>query len=46
MKCHTNVNYTPPTQWPHTFSYIVAILICNHFESLNTSDKYFALKIE
>jgi hypothetical protein len=34
MKCHTNV-YTPPTQLAHTFSYIVAILIHNHFESPN-----------
>jgi hypothetical protein len=33
MKCHTNVNSTPPTQLPHTFSYIVAKLstiILNH----------------
>jgi hypothetical protein len=35
MKCHTNVNCTPPTQMPHQFSYIVAILIHNHFESFN-----------
>jgi hypothetical protein len=35
MKCHTNVNYIPPTQLPHKFSYIVAILIHNHFESVN-----------
>jgi hypothetical protein len=35
MKCHTNVNCTPPTQLPHKFSYIVAILIHNHFESPN-----------
>jgi hypothetical protein len=34
MKCHTNFNSTPPTQLPHKFSYIVAILIYNHFESL------------
>jgi hypothetical protein len=27
MKCHTNVNSTLPTQLPHKFSYIVAILI-------------------
>jgi hypothetical protein len=33
--CHTNVNYTPSIQLPHKFSYIVAILIHNHFESLN-----------
>jgi hypothetical protein len=25
MKCHTNVNCTPPTQFPHEFSYMVAI---------------------
>jgi hypothetical protein len=36
MKCHTNVNSPPPTQLPHKFSYIVAILSHNHFESLNT----------
>jgi hypothetical protein len=36
MKCHTNINCTPFTQLPHTFSYIVAILIPNHFESPNT----------
>jgi hypothetical protein len=35
MKCHTNVNSIPFTQLPHTFSYIVAILIHNHFESAN-----------
>jgi hypothetical protein len=35
MKYRTNVNSTPPTQLPHKFSYIVAILIYNHFESLN-----------
>jgi hypothetical protein len=35
MKCQTNVNSTPSTQLPHTFSYIVAILIHNHFESPN-----------
>jgi hypothetical protein len=35
MKCHTNVNSTPPTQLPDKFSYIVAILIHNHFESPN-----------
>jgi hypothetical protein len=29
MKCHANVNSTPPTQLPHKFSYIVAILIHN-----------------
>jgi hypothetical protein len=36
MKCHTNVNSTSPTQLPHTFSDIVAILIHNHFESPNS----------
>jgi hypothetical protein len=35
MKCHTNINSTPFTQLPHTFSYIVAILGHNHFESPN-----------
>jgi hypothetical protein len=33
MECHINVNSTPPTELPHTFSYIVAIFIHNHFES-------------
>jgi hypothetical protein len=41
MKCHTNVNSTPPTQLPHKFSYIVAILIHNHFKSPNTSLKFY-----
>jgi hypothetical protein len=36
MKCHTNVNSTPPTQLPHQFSYTVAILIHNHFETPNS----------
>jgi hypothetical protein len=45
MKCHTNVNYTPPTQLPHTFSYIVAILTHNHFESPNISIKKKTMKI-
>jgi hypothetical protein len=35
MNCHKNVNSILPTQLPHTFSYIVAILIHNHFESPN-----------
>jgi hypothetical protein len=35
MKCHTNINSTPFTQLPHKFSYIVAILGHNHFESPN-----------
>jgi hypothetical protein len=33
MKYDTNVNSIPFTQLPHKFSYIVAILIHNHFES-------------
>jgi hypothetical protein len=37
MKCHTNINSTPFTQLPHKFSYIVAILGHNHFESPNMS---------
>jgi hypothetical protein len=37
MKCHTNDNSTSSTQLPHKFSYIVAILGHNHFESPNTS---------
>jgi hypothetical protein len=36
MKCHTSVSSTTPTQLPHTFPYIVATLIHNHFESPNT----------
>jgi hypothetical protein len=39
MKCYTNVSSTPPTQLPHKFSYIVAILIHNNFESPNTCIK-------
>jgi hypothetical protein len=41
MKCHTNVNSTPFTQLPHKFSYIVAILGHNHFESPNMSISLF-----
>jgi hypothetical protein len=41
MKCHTNDNSTPSTQLPHKFSYIVAILIHNHFESPNRCSEYF-----
>jgi hypothetical protein len=37
-KCH--VNSTSPVV-PHKFSYIVAILIHNHFESPNTSRDIF-----
>jgi hypothetical protein len=36
MKCHKNDNSTSSTQLPHKFSYIVAILDHNHFESPNT----------
>jgi hypothetical protein len=36
MNCQGNVNSTLPTQLPHKFSYIVAILGHNHFESPNT----------
>jgi hypothetical protein len=32
MKCHTNVNYSPPTLLPHTSSYIAATPIDNHFD--------------
>jgi hypothetical protein len=35
MKCQTNDNSTSSTQLPHQFSYIVAILGHNHFESPN-----------
>jgi hypothetical protein len=35
MNCQRNVNPTLPTQLPHKFSYIVAILGHNHFESPN-----------
>jgi hypothetical protein len=35
MNCQGNVNSTLPTQLPHKFSYIVAILGHNHFESPN-----------
>jgi hypothetical protein len=41
MKCHTNVNSLPPTQLPHKFSYIVAILTHNHFELLNMKNEAF-----
>jgi hypothetical protein len=44
-KCHTNINCTPPTQLPHKFSYIVAILIHNHFESPNSSFNEFVCKL-
>jgi hypothetical protein len=35
MNCQRNVNSILPTQLPHKFSYIVALLIHNHFESPN-----------
>jgi hypothetical protein len=35
MNRQRNVNSTLPRQLPHTFSYIVAILIHNYFESPN-----------
>jgi hypothetical protein len=35
MNCQINVNSILPTELPHTFSYIVAIFIHNHFESPN-----------
>jgi hypothetical protein len=35
MNCQGNVNSTLPTQLPDEFSYIVAILGHNHFESPN-----------
>jgi hypothetical protein len=35
MNCQRNVNSILPTQLPHKFSYIVAILTHNHFESPN-----------
>jgi hypothetical protein len=37
MNCQRNVNSILSTQLPHAFSYIVAILIHNHFELSNTS---------
>jgi hypothetical protein len=35
MNCQRNVNFILPTQLPHEFPYIVAILIPNRFESPN-----------
>jgi hypothetical protein len=35
MNCQRNVNSVLPTELPHTFSYVVAIFIPNHFESPN-----------
>jgi hypothetical protein len=44
MNCQRNVNSILPTQLPHKFSYIVAILIHNHFESPNTNVNIFREK--
>jgi hypothetical protein len=43
MNCQRNVNSILPTELPHKFSYIVAILIHNYFESPNmyTSVDFF-----
>jgi hypothetical protein len=41
MNCQGNVNSTLPTQLPHKFSYIVAILGHNHFESTNICENVF-----
>jgi hypothetical protein len=35
MNCQRNVNSILPKELAHTFSYIVAIFIHNHFESPN-----------
>jgi hypothetical protein len=35
MNCQRNVNSILPTQLPHKFSFIVAILTHNHFKSPN-----------
>jgi hypothetical protein len=35
MNCQRNVNSILPTQLAHKLSYIVAIIIHNHFESPN-----------
>jgi hypothetical protein len=40
MKCHKNDNSISFTQLPHKFSYIVAILGHNHFESPNIATMY------
>jgi hypothetical protein len=43
MNCQRNLNSILPTQLPHTFSYIVATFIQNHFESpnINLHESYF-----
>jgi hypothetical protein len=45
MNCQKNINSTLPTQLPDEFSYIVAILGHNHFESPNIFIG-FAISIE
>jgi hypothetical protein len=42
MNCQRNVNCILPTQLPHKFSYIVAILIHNHFELPNITNIFIA----
>jgi hypothetical protein len=37
MKCHTNVNSTPPTQLPHRCSYMVAIFMYSHLEFIKSA---------
>jgi hypothetical protein len=46
MKCYTNDNSTSSTQLPHNFSYIVAILGHNHFESPNMFDCEVTLHLD
>jgi hypothetical protein len=36
INCERNVNSILPPELPHKFSYMVAIVIHNHFESPNT----------
>jgi hypothetical protein len=43
MNCQRNVNSILPTDLPHKFSYIVAILIHNHFKSPNILRLYFEM---
>jgi hypothetical protein len=43
VKCHTNDNSASSTQLPHKFSYIVAILGHNNFESPNIINLKIAL---
>jgi hypothetical protein len=46
MNCQRNINSTLPTQLPHKFSYIVAILGHNHFESPNITTLKILVKSE